>query len=219
MRSTEEASSAQDRILQAGLSRFPKDGFEATTVRALAADADVSPGLVIHYFGSKQGLRQACDSYVVGQIRDMKGEAIATDSLDDPSTIAGGFQMAGPLMRYLGWSLSTGSDDAARLFDEMVEESARLTRMAIEAGALEPSTDPEARAAVLLSMQMGSLLMQEHVSRVLGVDLLSIEGVMRASRASLEIFTGAMFPPGQAEAMREALEIAIENTRKEGSDG
>ena len=219
MRSIEPGAKTEDRILHAGLERFPKDGFEATTVRALAADADVSPGLVIHYFGSKRGLRQACDRYVIGQIRDLKSEAISSDRLDDPAMMAGGFQVAGPLMRYLGWSLSTGSDEAAAIFDEMVEEAARLTEMAIESGALAPSPDPKARAAVLLSMQMGSLLMHEHMSRVLGVDILSLEGVMRASRASLEIFTGAMFPPGQAEAMREAMEVAIENTRKEGSDG
>ena len=188
-------------------------------MRAIAEDADVSPGLVIHHYGSKEGLRRACDTYVVGLIRDMKEEAITENRLDDPSTIAGGFQMAGPLMRYLGWALSSGSDAAADLFDEMVEESTRLTKLAEEAGVIEPSKDPMARAAVLFSMQMGSLLLQDHVSRAIGVDLLSVEGVMRVSRASLEIFTGAMFPPGQAKAMREALEIAIENTRKGGTDG
>ena len=215
----ESTPSAEARILEAALERFPRDGFEATTVRALAEDAGVSPGLVIHSYGSKDGLRRACDHHVIGQIRDMKEEAISTDRLDDPSMMAGGFQIAGPLMRYLGWSLSTGSEQAAAVFDEMVEESARLTQLAIDAGAIEESPDPEARAAVLLSMQLGSLLMQDHLSRVLGADILSVEGVMRISRASLEIFTGAMFPPGQAEAMLEAMDTAIENTRKEESDG
>jgi hypothetical protein len=68
-------------------------------------------------------------------------------------------------------------------------------------------------------MQLGALVMHEHLSRALGEDLLSPEGIMRVSRATLELFSGAMFAPGQAEAMRNALDVAIENTRKETTNG
>jgi hypothetical protein len=61
--------------------------------------------------------------------------------------------------------------------------------------------------------------MHEHLSRALGEDLLSTEGIMRVSRATLELFSGAMFAPGQAEAMRHALDVAIENTRKGTTNG
>jgi hypothetical protein len=71
----------------------------------------------------------------------------------------------------------------------------------------------------MLSMQMGALVLQDHLRRYLDIDPLSVEGVMAISRATLEIFSGAMFAPGQAEAMSDALEVAIENTRKESSDG
>lgn len=84
---------------------------------------------------------------------------------------------------------------------------------------MEPSSDLRARCAVQLAMQMGALVMQDHLSRALGEDLLSPEGVMRVSRATLELFSGAMFAPGQAEAMRHALGVAIENTRKEQTNG
>ena len=219
MSSVDSDIRAEARIRDAALELFPEDGFEATTVRSIADAAGVSPGLVIHHYGSKDGLRRGWDIDVVHQIRTTKEEAITSDRLDDPQTMANTFQMAGPLMRYLGWALSSGSDAAGELFDEMVDEATRLHGLAIDTGAIEPSPDPRARAAVLLSMQMGSLILGEHVSRVLGEDIHSLEGVMRVSRASLEIFTGAMFPPGQAETMLEALETAIENTRKEGEDG
>ena len=219
MHSVESDITAEARIRDAALDQFPRHGFDATTVRNIAESAGVSPGLVIHHYGSKEGLRRACDAFVVQQIRTTKEEAITSDRLDDPKTMARTFQMAGPLMRYLGWALSSGSEAAGDLFDEMVDESSRLTEMAIEAGTIEPSPDPRARAAVLLSMQIGSLLLGEHVSRVFGEDIHSLEGVMRVSRASLEIFTGAMFPPGQGESMLKALETAIENTRKEADDG
>jgi TetR/AcrR family transcriptional regulator, regulator of cefoperazone and chloramphenicol sensitivity len=207
------------RIRNAALDRFPRDGFKGTTVRAVAEDAGVSPGLIVHHFATKEGLRKACDEYVIEQIRTVKEDAITSGKLDDPATIAGGFSIAPQLMRYLGWSLTTDSPQAADLFDELVEESIHLAKLGEEHGAMQPSTDLRARSAVQLAMQLGALVMHEHLSRALGEDLLSPEGIMRVSRATLELFSGAMFAPGQAEALLNALDIAIENTRKERSNG
>lgn len=219
MRSVKGDLTAEARIRDAALARFPLDGFEGTTVRAIAEDVGVSPALVVHHYGSKEGLRKACDAHVVERIRTVKGEAIESDSLADPGVMAGGFQIAEPLLRYLGWALATGSDAAASLFDELVDESVRLAELAEEHGAMVAGPDVRTRSAVMLSMQMGSLVLQDHLRRYLDIDPMSAEGIMAISRASLEIFSGAMFAPGQAEAMREALDVAIENTRKERSDG
>lgn len=210
---------AAARIRDVALARFPRDGFERTTVRAIAEDAGVSPALVLHHFGSKAGLRQACDDHVVERIRTVKTEAIESDRLDDPSMMSAGFQMAGPLMRYLAWALTTGSDSAAQLFDDLVNESTRLTELAVEHGALAPSSDLRARVALQLAMQLGALVMADHLRRALGVDPLSSEGVMRISRATLELFSGAMFPPGKAAEMLDAMDAAIQNSRKERNDG
>jgi AcrR family transcriptional regulator len=216
---TDRDLTAMARIRNAAVDRFPRDGFSGTTVRAVAEDAGVSPGLIVHHFGTKEGLRKACDEYVIDQIGTVKEEAITSGKLDDPSTMAASFSIAPQLMRYLGWSMATGSPSAAALFDELVEESIRLFKLAEEQGVTEPSSDLRARCAVQLAMQMGTFVMGDHLSRALGEDLLSPEGIMRVSRATLELFSGAMFAPGQAEAMRKALDIAIENTRKERTNG
>jgi TetR/AcrR family transcriptional regulator, regulator of cefoperazone and chloramphenicol sensitivity len=219
MRLVDGDLTAEARIRDAALALFPRDGFEGTTMRSIAEDAGVSPALVVHHYGSKEGLRQACDDHVIERIRTVKGDAIESDSLTDPSVMAGGFQIAAPLMEYLGWALTTGSDAAAALFDELVDESVRLTELAEAHGAMVAGPDVRTRAAVMLSMQMGSLVLQDHLRRYLDIDPMSPEGIMAISRATLEIVSGAMFAPGQAEAMREALDVAIANTRKENSDG
>jgi AcrR family transcriptional regulator len=43
-------------ILTAARRRFAADGFERTTIRAIAADAGIDPSMVMRYYGSKDGL-------------------------------------------------------------------------------------------------------------------------------------------------------------------
>jgi len=47
------------QILESARQRFADLGYEQTTIRAVAEQAGVDPALVMHYFGSKEGLFQA----------------------------------------------------------------------------------------------------------------------------------------------------------------
>jgi AcrR family transcriptional regulator len=49
-------SAARDDILAAARALFSSDGWEGTSIRAIARHADVDPGVVLHYFGDKEGL-------------------------------------------------------------------------------------------------------------------------------------------------------------------
>ncbi|BCN44257.1 TetR family transcriptional regulator [Prescottella equi] len=68
-------STTRDRILSAARERFADNGFDHTTIRAIAADAGVDSALVHHYFGTKQQLLV---------------EAVALPM--DPASIAGSFE-------------------------------------------------------------------------------------------------------------------------------
>src|SRR5919198_6215527 len=46
-------------ILEAARRRFADAGYEATSLRSIASDAGVDPAVVVHFFGSKEGLFQA----------------------------------------------------------------------------------------------------------------------------------------------------------------
>jgi AcrR family transcriptional regulator len=48
------------RILAAARESFAEHGMAGTSVRAIARSADVDPALVYHYYGSKDGLLDAC---------------------------------------------------------------------------------------------------------------------------------------------------------------
>lgn len=51
-----DAEATRAAILAAARERFGAEGFARTTIRAVATAAGVDPALVMHYFGSKDGL-------------------------------------------------------------------------------------------------------------------------------------------------------------------
>ncbi len=48
--------SSRDAILQAAREQFTEHGFKGATLRAIAGQAGVDPGLIRHFFGDKEGL-------------------------------------------------------------------------------------------------------------------------------------------------------------------
>jgi AcrR family transcriptional regulator len=196
------------RIRDAALTRFPIDGFGATTIRAIARDAGVSPALVVHHFGSKDGLREACDDYVVARFRETKLAAMEEGNVFDPGFAATALQMAQPLLRYFGWALSRNHPAAGDLFDEMVREGLEVTRIAVERGMIYDSPDLERRTAVQMALNLGMLVMHAHLERNTGVDILSAEGIAELTPTLFEIF-GGMFTP----EVRDAIEAAYGDAR------
>jgi AcrR family transcriptional regulator len=59
------ASKTRADILAAARARFGAEGYERTTLRAVAADVGVDPALVIRYFGSKQELFAATVEFTI----------------------------------------------------------------------------------------------------------------------------------------------------------
>jgi AcrR family transcriptional regulator len=67
-------SSAETKavILAAAKERFAESGFERATIRAIAADANIDPSMVMRYFGSKDQLFAAAADFDL-QIPDLSG--------------------------------------------------------------------------------------------------------------------------------------------------
>jgi TetR/AcrR family transcriptional regulator, regulator of cefoperazone and chloramphenicol sensitivity len=157
MRSTDDLTTTA-RIRDAAIDLFGREGF-TVGVRAIATAAGVSPGLVIHHFGSKEGLRKACDDYVAAVIRESKSETIQSS---DPATWLS--QMAeiegyAPLMAYLVRTLQSGGDLAKALWQNMIENTEQFMEEGVRAGTIKPSHDPKARARFMAMAGGGTLLL------------------------------------------------------------
>ncbi|RPF19682.1 TetR family transcriptional regulator [Myceligenerans xiligouense] len=151
---------ARARIRDAAILRFATSGFSAS-VRAIAKDAGVSPGLVMHHFGSKDALREACDAHVLDQIRELKNENI--DNAAQGGSYLQAFATAAENAALLGYALRSmqdGSTLAREFIDRMVDDSVEYTRHAVASGLAVPSRDEAARARYMTVSALGALLLE-----------------------------------------------------------
>jgi AcrR family transcriptional regulator len=157
MRSVDDLT-ATARIRDAAIEQFGQHGFDVG-LRAIAKAAGVSAALVIHHFGSKDGLRKACDEFIAESVRTAKSESVQTS---DPA--AWFAQMAeiesfAPLMAYLVRSMQTGGELAKSLWHTMIENAEQYIEEGVQAGTIKPSRDPKARARFLGMTGGGGLLL------------------------------------------------------------
>lgn len=157
MRSADDLT-AVARIRDAAIERFGDEGF-AVGLRSIAETAGVSAGLVIHHFGSKEGLRKACDDYVAEEIRTGKSEAMNSS---DPATwfaAMAEIEEYAPLMAYLVRSMQSGGDLAKSLWRNMIDNTESYLDEGVANGILKPSRDPAARAKYLAITGGGGFLL------------------------------------------------------------
>lgn len=156
------------RIRDAAIAEFAEHGFTRTTVRRIASRTGVSPGLVIHHFGSKAGLRAACDDHVF--------EALTAAKLENagrpPSTVAH-MLGDGPMRtnaEYLLRSLLDPSEQGQRFFDHYVETIEQIIEEGFGGYTFRRSEDPRAQATAVAMLSLAPLAFEPRARRALGTD-------------------------------------------------
>ncbi|MFF0491638.1 TetR family transcriptional regulator [Nocardia sp. NPDC003482] len=140
--------STRARIRDAAVVVFGEQGF-GVGVRAIAAAAGVSPGLVNHHFGSKEGLREACDDHVRDVIRAVKTEYIRHPTTKGLLEAMADMEDFAPYTAYLMRSFQAGGDLMVTMFEHMVEDVEGYLRAGVEAGTIRPQPDLKATARYL----------------------------------------------------------------------
>ena len=203
MRSAPGDLTARAVIREQALALFAARGPDAVTVREIAAAAGVSPGLVVHHYGSKAGLRAAVDAHVAG-IFDaaLAGLAEQPGELLDESPVAAaglselmlaGLPPGSPVPAYLRRLLLSGDQMGHDLFARWYAATVAVTAHLIEADAMLPPVDPAVRAAFLLVNDLAVLLLSDHIADVLGIDPLSPQGMQRWAAEVLSAYAHGVF--------------------------
>ena len=183
-------SGARARIREVALRRFGRDGF-TVSLRSIAVEAGVSPALVVHHFGSKDGLRAECDEQVLDAVRHARTTTLMGSEPTQLLAALASIEEYAPVVGYVVHALLAGGDLAARLFDRLVEDAERYLQDGVDAGRVRPSRDAAARAQYLGYIGVGALLV--HLRRHPPVDG-DFAGALRAYYATfalpaLELYT------------------------------
>jgi AcrR family transcriptional regulator len=204
---------AKALIRDCALRLFAQRGPELVTVREIAAEADVSPALVVHHFGSKDGLRAAVDEHAArafDAILEGLGGPEAPGLADAltgsaPASIgeafARGFPPGSPLPDYLRRLLLTNDAAGAALFGRWYAGTVALLDTMVEQGVAEPGADRAVRAAFLLVNDLALVLLRNQIATVIGDDPLSQTGMARWAAEATAVYTRGAFrsPPPEKE--------------------
>jgi AcrR family transcriptional regulator len=203
-----EDATASARIRDAAIARFGAQGFARTSVREIAGDAGVSPALVIHHFGSKEALRQACDDWLATQLIGEKARAVAgpqvaatiREWLDDPERFRA-------YIDYFATMLADGTPAGNRLFDRLVHDTAAMLDAGVADGSVRDASDPEMRALIVTVHGLAPLLLRDQLARAMGTPLTSAAALRRMTRPMLELYTHGLYADSRIlDATDEALE-------------
>lgn len=181
---------ARAKIRNAAITQFARDGFQKSNLRAIAAAAGVSVGLVPHHFGSKEGLRAACDEYVLNLFSRRAGAAgtgdLLAEYLADPEEY-------GLHVQYVVRAIQEDSPAAAMLVNRMVEEAEEIFRAGAADGTMHPSSDPRALAVLSILTSVALLTMPAPFARALGFEGFGPDVLHRMTVPTLELFTNGLY--------------------------
>lgn len=111
----------RQQLISAALHLFGRDGYAATTTRAVAARAGANIGLIAYHFGGKPQLRRACAEAVVQRLGAVTG-AVAAKRIDTPEQALAVMDVViGAVTRFLVAD-PAGEDVAAFILREMAED-------------------------------------------------------------------------------------------------
>jgi AcrR family transcriptional regulator len=186
---------AQARIRNSALALFAERGAAKTSIRDVARAAGVSPGLVQHHFGTKAGLQQAVNDFVLADATAVLAD-LPTDSGERSAEFAARMaavarERPGGIL-YFARLVSEGDEVGLEMFKGLVGSALPRLREMEKAGQLTEGLDLEWAAIHVVMFNLASFLFEPAISKTLGEPLVSEDGLERWNRAATTMLTRAI---------------------------
>ncbi|MEU4692973.1 TetR family transcriptional regulator [Actinoplanes sp. NPDC023714] len=148
-----DAAATRQLLLDAARRRFAADGYTATSVRDIAAEAGVNVALISRYFESKEGLFRAC---LRGTVDELKQTAFEGGPRELAARMAGAHSKAPNQLLLL--LRSSGDEAAERIrLDTLASIAARL---ATAAGTNPENPQISVNAQFVLATALGVVILR-----------------------------------------------------------
>lgn len=175
------------RIRDAAMAEFADKGYRGATMRSIAATAGVSVGLVQHHFGTKAGLRAACDERVM-ELVAIKVTALDEGRISDPEVLGTLMAMAPAVQHYLGRAMVDGSSSIDELLDRVMEATTEFLTSSFPHRFVAGTQRARDAGAVLTALSMSTLVLQAHLARWMHVAPFGEAALRRISRAAFDTY-------------------------------
>ena len=210
---------ARARLRDAAIELFAERGFDKTSMKAIAEAAGVSPGLVIHHYGSKDELRRVCDEHVIAKLLDERFASAEAPSPNLVQALLAEATSAGSMFNYIARLLIEPGKAGDELFARLVASTRQNLAEGRESGSIKPASDPDATAMLVTVFGLAQFLVRDRFAQVLGADPFSAEGAARLTLPTLEIFTDGLYADTELlAAARSALARQHDAASDEGKD-
>lgn len=182
------------RVRDAAVAHFAAAGFSKPGLDEISRAAGVSGDDIVALFGDEDGLRQACDDYV---LQALVGWAHEKATLEGMSEVMRSYQ-ADPgsfqaQINYLGRVVAENTPAAARFIDVLVNESETIIRAGMRDGTMRHSDDPRALAVLTATNVLGLIAMAPHIERTLGLPASQQQMLLRLALPALELYTHGLY--------------------------
>jgi AcrR family transcriptional regulator len=199
-----EQASGKLRLIKVAMRMFAEKGYDGITVRDISAAADVSVGLINHHFGSKEGLREAVDRYFIEQFEEVLFEARPVPSSEDEG-IAQSVELTENWINrhiddwdltkaYMRRALLEGSDWGSGLFDRFYNVVRTAVDRSDADGKIRPDVDRLWLPLLVMYLELGTLLLEPYVERVLGKSGFDRELWRRRHKAYIDLIYRGVRP-------------------------
>lgn len=193
-----DLSKGKTKLIRVAMAMFAERGFDGVTVRDISAEAGVSVGLINHHFGSKEGLREAVDVYFISQFEEVVTErrprpeetksrgldAIVDWTEDWIGRHIGDWDVSKAYMRR---ALFDGSEWGESLFFRFYQVVRTTVDRADADGRLREDVDRLWLPLLIMYMELGTLLLEPYVEKVLGRSGFDRELWKRRHRAYVDL--------------------------------
>ena len=206
---------ARARIIAAAVDQFAANGYEATTMKAIADHAGVSVGLIQHHFDTKAGLHKACDQRAIEVLLETKLRAFEDGTIGTASFMAEFLSLAPPTLRYLSRALAESSPTASELFAQIVTGTEEVLTSRWPDRFTEGSQERRDVATAIGAMQIGAVVLHPLVAERMSLTPWEDIAHPRIGAAMVEAYTtmGEFLQSPLGEQLQAAVRSTGEDNR------